>query len=111
MKCEDYGEYKVVILETPDDNPDETLRSLDADTLIFVSMHGYTGDDIPPSRFLVKNFENSFENHLMWEGLLDAEEQGEYIAKCCRKFWETGKQMVIENYAFQQDEPFYDYSK
>ena len=69
MKCEDYGEYKVVILETPDDTPDETLRSLDANTLIFVSMKGYTGDDIPPSRFLVKNFENSFENHLMWEEL------------------------------------------
>jgi len=111
MKCEDYGEYKVVILETPDDNPDETLRSLDADTLIFVSMKGYTGDDIPLSRFLVKNPDAPFENHLLWEGLLDVEEQEEYIAKCCRKFWETGKQMVIESYAFKADEPFYDYSK
>lgn len=68
MKCEDYGEYKVVILETPDDNPDETLRSLDADTLIFVSMKGYTGDDIPPSRFLVKNRKNTSQNAVASSG-------------------------------------------
>ena len=47
----------------------------------------------------------------MWGGLFDWKEQLDYIIDCCQKFWDTDKQMTIENYDYQEDEPFYDYSK
>ena len=47
----------------------------------------------------------------MWEGHFDSQEQEQYIEACCKKFRETGKQMLIEDYDYQEDEPFYDYSK
>jgi hypothetical protein len=47
----------------------------------------------------------------MWEELFSDEEKTFYIEECCKKFHETGKQMIIEDYEFQRDEPFYDYSK
>ena len=47
----------------------------------------------------------------MWEELFGDEEKTLYIEECCKKFYETGKQMIIEDYEFQRDEPFYDYSK
>ena len=74
-------------------------------------MVGYMGDDLSSDRFLITDPKDSFHNHMLWEGLFDSEEQRDYIESCCRKFWETGKQMIIENYDYQEDEPFYDYSK
>ena len=79
---------------------------------IYVAMQGYSVfDRVSKERFLVQNPESPFSNHLMWEGLFDSAEQEDYIQKCCEKFWNTGKQMVIEDYDYQEDEPFYDYSK
>lgn len=48
---------------------------------------------------------------MMWEGLLDEDEQDEYIMNRCEKFFNDGKQMLIEDYDFIEDEPFYDYSR
>ena len=48
---------------------------------------------------------------MMWEELFSDEERSLYIEECCKKFYETGNQMIIEKYEFQHDEPFYDYSK
>jgi hypothetical protein len=48
---------------------------------------------------------------MMWEGIFDDDEKQSYIEKCCKKFQDTDKQMIIESYEFKRDEAFYDYSK
>lgn len=111
MKITDYGDYKVVILETPTPDEELILSSYSENDLIYVPLKGYQGDSLSSERFLIKDPKNSFINHMMWEGLFDDDEKSLYIEECCKKFHETGKQMVIESYAFRHDEPFYDYSK
>jgi len=111
MKTIDCIDYKIVILETPDEDVESILSAYTLDSVILVSMTGYDGDKLPIERFLVRNPTASFENHLMWEGLFDLKEQEDYILDKCQKFWTTGKSMIIEDYDYQQDEPFYDYSK
>jgi hypothetical protein len=46
----------------------------------------------------------------MWEGLLTQEEQNERLYHMIDTFIDTGKQYIIEDYKFVEDEPFYDYS-
>lgn len=111
MKITDCGDYKIVILQTSTIDEDVLLSSYSEDDLVYVPLEGYEGDRLSPSRFLTTEPSSSFSNHMMWEGIFDDEEKQSYIEKCCRKFKETGKQMIIESYEFQQDEPFYDYSK
>ena len=88
----------------------EDLLSRD-DNTIFISLDGCDDPNFPRERSLVKNVKASFLNHMMWEGLLDDQEQIDYIKQCCERFYNTGKQLLIEEYDFQEDEPFYDYSK
>jgi len=110
MKVLDHVDYKIVILN--DMNEDVSPLEFSEERVIYVALQGYTEfDKLSKERFLVRNPESSFSNHLMWEGLFDSQEQEHYIEGCCKKFWETGKQMVIEDYDYQEDEPFYDYSK
>jgi len=112
MKVLDQTDYKIVILEKTNEDEDVILSSFYETEVIYVAMQGYSNfDKLSKERFLVKNPESPFDNHLMWEGLFDSVEQEEYIEKCCKKFWETGKQMIIEDYEYQEDEPFYDYNK
>lgn len=111
MRLLDCVDFKIVILETQNEDTESILGAYDLDHVIFVAMKGYEGDDLPIDRFLVKNHTSPFDNHLLWEGLLDSQEQEDYILARCKKFWETGKQMLIEDYDYQDDEPFYDYSK
>ena len=111
MKVNDYIDFKIVILETSEEDVSLILNSYDENDLIYVPMVGYMGDDLSSDRFLITSHKDSFHNHMLWEGLFDSEEQEDYIESCCRKFWETGKQMIVENYEYQEDEPFYDYSK
>jgi hypothetical protein len=111
MKITDYGDYKVVILETSTIDEDLLLSSYSEDNLIYVPLDGYSGDSLSPERFLITKPSSSFNNHMMWEELFGDEEKTLYIEECCKKFYETGKQMIIEDYEFQRDEPFYDYSK
>ena len=110
MKVLDHVDYKIVILD--DMNEDVSPLEFSEESVIYVALQGYTNfDKLSKERFLVINPESSFINHLMWEGHFDSQEQEQYIEKCCKKFWETGKQMIIEDYDYQEDEPFYDYSK
>ena len=111
MKIIDFNDYKIVILETDNEDTSLILESYDEETLIYVPMKGYEGSDLSSDRFLIKNPKDSFENHLMWEGLFDSKDRDSYIEDRCEKFWKTGKQMLIESYEYQQEEPFYDYSK
>ena len=111
MKIIDRVDYKIVILETSTEDAVPLLESNSPSSLIFVAMKGYEKDDLPIDRFLVKNRTSPFDNHLLWEGLFDPKEQEDYITSQCQKFWDTGKALLIEDYEYQQDEPFYDYSK
>lgn len=111
MKMIDCSDFKIVILETPNEDSSTILSSYDTSNLIFVAMQGYEGDDLPTERFLVKNRTAPFSNHLLWEGLFDSKEQEDYIIERCQKFWDTGSSMLIEDYEYKADEPFYDYSK
>lgn len=111
MKIVDCLEFKIILLDSPNEDTSLILNSYNESDLIYVALQGYCGEDLSSERFLVQNAKSSFHNHMMWEGLFDAEEQEQYIEKCCRRFWDTNKQMVIEDYDYQEDEPFYDYSK
>jgi len=42
---------------------------------------------------------------------LSETEQEEYMRERADSFFHTGRQMIIEDYDFQIDEVFYDYSK
>ena len=111
MKIVDLSDFKIVILETTNEDTALILNSYIEKEVVYVALKGYDGDELSADRFLVKNPQHAFENHLMWEGHFALEEQNKYIEERCRKFWETGKQMLIESYEYQEDEPFYDYSK
>lgn len=111
MKVVDCTDFKIIILETANEDSNTILSSYDASSIILIAMQGYEGDDLPIDRFLVKNLKAPFENHLMWEGLFDPKEQEDYMIERCQKFWDTGRAMLIEDYEYQVDEPFYDYSK
>lgn len=111
MKILDCELYKIVVIENGDENLNDIPNQYNESELIYVSLEGTDTKYLSSERFLVKNHKASFLNHMMWEGLLDDEEQQDYIFRCCRRFHETGKQMIIEEYDFQEDEPFYDYSK
>ncbi len=111
MKIIDCLEFKIILLDSPNEDPNMILPSYDESKLVYVAMLGYVGEEFSHARFLTKDPTLSFSNHLMWEGLLDQKEQLEYIQDCCKTFWDTGHQMIIENYDYQEDEPFYDYSK
>lgn len=113
MKLIDCTDYKIVVFgsELTNEEFSDLARNYKDDVLIYVSLDGCETKYFPQERSLVKNSKASFLNHMMWEGLLDDEEQIDYIKKCAEKFHTTGKQMLIEEYDFQEDEPFYDYSK
>ena len=111
MKITDCGDYKIVILQTSTVDEDLLLSSYSEENLIYVPLEGYSGDSLSPERFLITDSKSSFSNHMMWEELFSDEERSLYIEECCKKFYETGNQMIIEKYEFQHDEPFYDYSK
>ena len=89
----------------------EEIAQAKKDDIVWVSLDGTETKYLPPERSLVKNYQSSFLNHMMWEGLLDEQEQIDYITSRAEKFCQTGKQMVIEDYEFREDEPFYDYSR
>ena len=111
MKITDCGDYKIVILQTSTVDEDVILSSYSEDNLIYVPLEGYQGENLSHDRFLITNPKSAFNNHMMWEELFSDDSKNLYIEECCKKFYETGKQMIIEDYEFQRDEPFYDYSK
>ena len=86
------------------------LVGLEKNKIIYVSLEGTDDKYLHPDRFLVKNYSASLTNHFMWEGLLTQEEQDERLYQMIDTFIDTGKQYIIEDYEFVEDEPFYDYS-
>lgn len=110
MKIVTHNGYKIVIFSEVTESIKDLRNQYKEDELIFVALEGVEAEFIVPGRSLVSNHQQSFLNHMMWEGLLDESEQLDYTIRCCEKFIETNKQMIIEEYEFQEDEPFYDYS-
>lgn len=86
------------------------LAGLENNKIIYVALEGTYDKYLHPDRFLVKNYSASLTNHFMWEGLLTQEEQDERLYQMIDTFIDTGKQYIIEDYEFVEDEPFYDYS-
>lgn len=103
-------------------NGDEDLQELHAiqdntalatgekNKLIYVALDGTEDIYLYPERFLVKNYNASLMNHFLWEGLFSKEKQDEELMRMIDEFIETDKQVLIEEYEFVVDEPFYDYS-
>jgi len=81
------------------------------DCLVYVPLRGTKDRYLYPHLFLVENYEYSLENHFLWNGILDEKDQRDYIFKKAKDFFEKGERLVIEHYDFQEDEPFYDYSR
>jgi hypothetical protein len=79
------------------------------DRLVMVALDGTTDTYLTPERFLVENYDASLINHFLWEGKLTQKEQDDYLYELVRKFLDTGQQIIIENYKFTEEEPFYDY--
>ena len=104
MKVNDYVDFKIVILETSDEDVSLILNSYDEVDLIYVPMRGYVGEGL-----ILRPIPNNKSRRLVLQSsvvgrdLFDSEEQSDYVEKCCRKFWESGKQMIIENYDYQED--------
>jgi hypothetical protein len=93
-------------LEDIHDIQNKTEKSL----LIYVPLCGVNDIYLYPERFIIENFDASLRNHFAWEELFTQQEQDERMYKMIDDFIDMGKQTIIENYEFVQDEPFYDYS-
>lgn len=117
MKTFDRRGFSVSVFEGDEDLSDlhqlqdnSGLAGLEKNKLIYVSLEGTNDKYLHPDRFLVKNYTASLTNHFMWEGLLTQEEQNERLYHMIDAFIDTGRQIIIEDYRFVEDEPFYDYS-
>ena len=111
MQVIDCTDYRIVVFGSELSESQLNDLTSQGSNVILVALDGCEDEYFPRDLSLVKNVKASFMNHMMWEGLLDDEEQIEYIKTQCARFFNTGKQMIIEDYDFQEDEPFYDYSK
>jgi hypothetical protein len=113
MKLIDLEKYQIVVFgtETTDDDLTSLLEIYREEDLVYIPLEGTATTVLSADRFLVKNHDRSFINHMMWEGLLSETEQEEYMRERADSFFHTGRQMIIEDYDFQIDEVFYDYSK
>ena len=111
MKILKREQCTIIAFSNADDEIGKAISGYPTEELVLVPLEGTENESLPKERILIKNHKSSFLNHMMWEGLLDEDEQIEYIIECAEKFMKTGKQMLIEDYSFQTDEPFYDYSK
>lgn len=82
----------------------------DGDKLIYVALEGTLDTTLNSKNFLIKNYNASLRNHFLWEGYFTKAEQDKYLFTLIDNFIDTGKQLLIEEYEFVEDEPFYDYS-
>lgn len=78
--------------------------------IIYVPLEGTDDKYLHPNRFLIKNYDASLVNHFMWDNLFTQEEQDRRMWEMIDTFIDNNKQVLIENYEFVEDEPFYDYS-
>lgn len=115
MKEDYYCTYMdhVVCIWYGDQTP-EWVQKLSKETpknkIIFVPLDGSDDKYLYPERFIIQNREASLINHFLWEELLTDEAQDARLWTMVGEFVDKGKQYIIEDYEFSQDEPFYEYS-
>lgn len=78
--------------------------------VIYVCLEGTDDTELDPSRFVTENYQHSLNNHLLWSGCLTPDEQEKKIWQIVDEFIDNGKRILVEEYEFVEDEPFYDYS-
>lgn len=107
---------RLVFIFDADDDLGEIYDAVDAaraggqNLFVFVPLDGTVDEALDPQQYLVENYQASLINSLMWDGLFTEAEQNERIWKLIDNFIDTGKQYLVEEYEFNEDEPFYDYS-
>jgi hypothetical protein len=77
---------------------------------IWVALDGVESANLKPEYSLTENYEHSLINSLMWKGYFTEDEQNTRIWEMIDTFIDNGKQFLVEEYEFVEDEPFYDYS-
>lgn len=92
------------------DEQNKAIENGTSDNLIYVALEGTLDTTLIPKNFLIKNYNASLRNHFLWEGYFTEAEQNKYLFTLIDNFIDTGKQILIEEYEFVDDEPFYDYS-
>ncbi len=111
----DYGDAVIFIREGQDTSWIHTMQDTYdqmglTSRLFYVPVDGCDDKYLHPHRFIVENYDQSLTNHMLWEGILDEEDQMEYMLRCLRDFQSTGKQMLLEEVDFDHSEPIYDYT-
>lgn len=107
---------RLVFIFDADDDLGEIYDAVDAARaggttgFVFVPLDGTVDENLDPSQYLTENYNASLINSLMWDGLFTEEEQDKRIWELIDNFIDTGKQYLVEEYEFNEDEPFYDYS-
>ena len=89
----------------------EIQSKTDRDKLVLVNLEPVDHPDLFPDRFLIENFKHPIINHLLWRGLFDECGQRKYLLEKARLFISSNTRLYIEEYKFEADEVFYDYSK
>ena len=62
------------------------------------------------SKFIMKNPNASLINHFLWDGYYTKDDQKKRLWEIIDRYIDTGKQILLEEYDFSEEEPFYDYS-
>lgn len=107
---------RLVFIFDADDNLGEIYDAVEAaragghNQFLYVPLDGTDDNRLDPDHFLQENYHASLINSLMWDGLFTEEEQDKRIWELIDNFIDTGKQYLVEEYEFSEDEPFYDYS-
>lgn len=78
--------------------------------LVYVPLEGTIDEELDSDRFIVQNYQHSLNNHLLWNGYLTPKEQEQRVWELIDNFIDTGERVLVEEYEFIDDEPFYDYS-
>jgi hypothetical protein len=111
----DYGDVVIFIHEGDDTKwihkkQDEYDQMGLTSRLFYVPVDGCDDKYLHPHRFIVENYDQSLTNHMLWEGLLDEDEQMDYMLNVLREFQKTGKQFLVEEVDFTETEPVYNYT-
>ena len=88
----------------------QDTSNLNKTDLILVAWEGSDDPKLDSDKFIIENREASLINHFMWEDLFSEEEQKVRLFEMIDNFIDNKEQVLIENYEFVEDEPFYDYS-
>jgi len=83
---------------------------IDEKDFIWVALEGTESANLKPEYSLTENYEHSLINSLMWQGHFTDDEQTTRMWEMIDEFIDNGKQILVEEYEFVEDEPFYDYS-